>query len=363
VEAGDKREITKNAASVFMARLLDLVGAFFATVLVARYLGVTSFGDYAFVIAYVGAIVPITYFGLERIAIRELTRNKEKATEFLGAILITRWVLSAFAVAIVALGLFFMRVSNAAIIAIAFATTSEIAWSSGSIFIAVFRAFEKMQYETYLTLLYRTFYLASLTIVVVFDLGFIAIFIAIAMANILRSLVGMYLANTRFMRPRFHLDYALLKFFLKESYVVGISLILSMLSIRLSPILLKFYKDSFSVSIFQAPASIIMQMQVVPFSILIALFPTFSKQGALPGKYSNDLYPKAFKSLLLLGIAASAVLFAFSKDIILLIYGSAFFDASIVLKILSLAIPAIFLTSLNEFFLIAINGQRDMAIS
>lgn len=349
-----------NALFFFAARAVDIIGGFLAIIIIARYLGITSFGEYSFIIAFIGAVIPIAYFGLERIGVRELSRKRAEAGQYTGAMLVSRWVLSLLAVTIVAASLIYMDLPRRNLIAMIAAVISELIWASGSTFICVFRAFEKMHLETIITLIYKIFYVAVLGAVFFMDLGFIAIFVVIAVANTLRLIMSLYLLNTRVSRPSFDFDRSLLGFLIKESFLLGFSHIFAIWSIRMSPILLNFLKNPTEVALFQSPATLIINLQVVPLSLIMALFPRFSRLGTTERKDLSSLYLKTFNIVFAMGIIAAAVVFAFSTEIIQLVFGSEFALAAPILALMALAIPVAFLTGLNEFIFVAVDRQKDL---
>lgn len=62
--------IARNSIFVFSAKVLDIGVSLVATAITARYLGVTDFGNFAFVMAITMFIGPFVDFGFERITMR-----------------------------------------------------------------------------------------------------------------------------------------------------------------------------------------------------------------------------------------------------------------------------------------------------
>ncbi len=354
------RKVRANSAAIFLSRIVDVLAGLASTILTARYLGVSLFGEFAFVTALVGFLVSATYFGLERIAIRELARNRDEAGESLGAILIVRWALSVLSIAAIGVFIAFSFGTPHIVYATVIASVSELVWASGSVFMGTFRAFERMEFETLTTFLFRIANLAFIAIVILLDLGFLALFAAIAASNIVRTVSVMYISNTKFVRPVMRLDYAKCKFYIKEAYTLGLVVIFAVGSLKAGHMAIKYFRDAADVALYQAPQAIVMQMQILPVSISIAFFPALSKMGAGGAGRVGDLCARAMKYLFLAGLVISVATFFLSGWIIWLIFGAGFEGASKVLSLLAWTQVPLFLSTLMEFALISIDRQADV---
>ena len=82
--------LAKNSIFVFFARITDLLVALISTALIARYLNVTDFGNFAFVMAITIFLIPLTDFGFERILTREIAKDMKKADKYFGSAIIAR---------------------------------------------------------------------------------------------------------------------------------------------------------------------------------------------------------------------------------------------------------------------------------
>ena len=80
---GNRGKILTNVAWATMGKVVNMAGALFVGILVARYLGPERYGLMNYVISYVTIFTVISGFGLDNIEIRELAKSPEQCDEIL----------------------------------------------------------------------------------------------------------------------------------------------------------------------------------------------------------------------------------------------------------------------------------------
>jgi O-antigen/teichoic acid export membrane protein len=366
MQQGEDRGFAKNSVFFFIARAIDVLTGIISIVLIARYLGSQIYGEYAFILAYVGSIIPLAYFGLERISIRELSKNRERAQEYLGAIIISRWIMSLGALVIFTVTLLFVHINNHLFIAIIIVLTAELFNASASAFSAVFIAYERMQYETLITTMWKGAYLLLLTITIYADKGINGICSALMLSNALRALISIIAVRKRFAKPAYSFNYPLIKNIIKDSMVLGISVLFAIWYLKSGLILIRFFKDPVQVAFFQISQSAVIQSRIIAISISVSLFPMISKLAKMSSEGSqkiSEVYEKAYNTLLVVALSMTIFFIAFAKEIILLLFGHKYANAAFTFKVTSLAIIPLFITSLNEYFYISYHEQRYITLS
>jgi O-antigen/teichoic acid export membrane protein len=359
------RRIGKNSFFLLMSRAFGISVTLGIIVVVARYLGVESFGFYALVVAISMAIRPLTDFGFDRIICREISKKKSGADIYLGTTIITKIVFSIVLFSIS--GLLVSRFStwNQDInLAIIIAITTELAMSMGQTYLSVIRAFERMEFEFIAITIHRLSTLVLVLMVVLYDLGFTAIFYARFLSSIAYLFISAILLYGKFVRPKFHFNFTLTKYIIRESFPLAISSLLITLIFKVDVFLLKWFGNETDIALFEAPHRLITQMQIFAISISSALFPVLSRnaKGALNGLL-HQYYRNAYKFLLITGAFVATFFYIGERPLITAIFGSGFAEAAISLKILSPTICFLFLSSLQSLFIIAIGRQILNTIS
>jgi O-antigen/teichoic acid export membrane protein len=351
--------VARNTLFVLFARGTDLVVALFTTMLIARYLGITDFGNFALVTAISLFLGPVADFGFERIIAREIARDKIIAGKYLGSAVIARLALSLLILVLVTIMLSFVidwdpNVERAVYLS----TFAQLFTSMGLLGVGTFRAFERMEYELVLNFFVNLLYLGLLVVVIVLDGGFILIFGARLIASMLQMILLLSVATRKFVKPVLSIDKKLLRYLFTEAAPLGIFAILLTATFRVDVFVLSYYKGPVDVSIFEAAHRIIMQFQVIPMSIVIALFPFFSVIATHSTDALKASYSRAFKIMFVISIPLPILITPLSGTVISVLYGVSFAPAAASLSILSWTLPFLFLILLQTFVMTAQGRQR-----
>ena len=355
--------IARNSVFVFMARAVEVIFGLVSISLIARYLDIKLYGLYAYITSIIAVLIPLTYFGIQRILIRDIARDGKEAGRYLGTAVIGRTLFSA--VLVVAVYLFtvlagFDRLSTEAILIF---TASEIILSYVALFISVYTAIEKMGIDTVLTAISRVFNLAILIAVIHFDLGFVHLFTSMLVSSIFTLVVALLITYKGIGRPDYKLDGVLLKYFFKESYPLVIVAFLTSALFRVDIFVLKYFRDIEEISLFFAPHSIITRLQVVPIALTAVIFPSLSRSTGTLKDTFHSIYEKAFKFLFVISLPVTVLGFSFAEEFIALFFGPNFAGAAQAFKIMIWTVNIMFLECLFGFILLAIHEQKFMAIN
>lgn len=354
--------VSRNSSLLLIARLLDTFAQFIIISLISRYLGPKQYGDYGYVIAFGFLVGSFTYVGTERIATREIAKNPEKSASYLGASLIVRWLYMSFALLLMTISLLFLKLSPVIIISIYVASLSFNLNAETFIYLSVFRAFEKMQYETYLTFLFQFLNIAFVIIATHFKLGFLALFAGLLSANIARVIFAVFISYKNFVKPNLKVEFSLIKFILKESWVLALMALVMQVFINTDLVILRALKTSFDVSMFYAPHNLIIMMNIIPISLMSGLFPSLSKAA---GKDSEGLfyrYEKTFKIFAVTSIFLATLFIVFTPKIIMILYGKEFLPAVHSFMLLGLALVFTTLFVVFDFILVAVKKQNTLIL-
>lgn len=83
-------KFTINAFWIMLGRIFQIVLTFITTMLVSRYLGPTEYGQITLAFSYVAIFMPIANLGLNDIIVKELIDNKDRNNEIIGTTIIVR---------------------------------------------------------------------------------------------------------------------------------------------------------------------------------------------------------------------------------------------------------------------------------
>jgi len=351
-------QLTKNAAILFSARLINALSILGIIVIISRYLGPDIFGGYSFLHAVVITGIVIANFGLDTFMVREISRDALQGNKLLISVLEFK-IISSLVVIVGIAGIFSYVLKDTLLfrllvifsIVILFNALSQSFWFYGD-------AFQKFQYHASLWAFSNVIKvpLVWLFIAVEQELEMVIYGLIIAEAV---SLIISYLWIRRCFRLILEkLSITVLLPLLKKAWPLAIIFILSALYFRIDMMMLEVMKGERAVGLYAAAYKLIEFLSIVPGTVTIA---------ALPG-LSSDFYANIenfratfFKTAIILGIGGIAVgsfLYFFSHQVILTLYGPLFFDSVHSLSILSGVILFLFLNGYLAYVTIAADNDK-----
>lgn len=355
--------MVRNSFFLIISRISDIGAVLITTPLIARYLGLKAFGDYAFIMAVTIFIKPLAEFGAESIICRDIAKNKSNATEYVNSAFIIRALISGLIMVLVYFfsGLF---ISDPAFKqAVLISSVTEVMISFSTIFFAVIRAYEKMEYELVCNFFHKLIFIAAVISVVLFDFGFLSLFYARFLASLIFLWLAAFFVFKYLVVFKKGFDWKVVGFIFKEAFPMAVFTLLVTASSKVDIFFLKYFKGSADVALFDAPNRLITQLQFIPFSITISMFPFFARMSEDADKSMQAHYEKAVKFLYIFSIFPAIIMFLGSESIINLLFGEKFVPAVISLQILAWTFILFTLNHFLHHILIILGKQRVITIS
>lgn len=348
----------KNFSFLLGARIIDSMAQLAVLPLVSRYLGSEKYGDYGFVMICCFITVCFTYAGLERIVLREIAKNPKQADEYLTNALIIRWFYMLVSLAVITVIILLGNFSAKLIWCLYLAAFAWSFASDSAIHISLYKAFEKMEYEAILVLSFQISYLVFLFLVTYYNLGFTSIFIAFLIANMMKNFSAVLITRIKFTKFTFKIQWSLLKYFLKESYILGLIVILMQGFINVDLLVLKSSRMSVAASMFYSSHNLIILISVTATSVMSVLSPIFSRSANTD---HNDLFGKYKQSFKIVTFVTFLLVIQFmilSPLIIKTIFGSEFVNAIHSFQILVICLIFTIPFTLFDIVLVSISKQH-----
>ena len=354
---GFRRYFT-NTSWMFSEQILRIIAAFFVGVWVARYLGPEQFGIFSYVLAFVAIFGGIAKLGLDNIVVRDMVNAPEKRDVYLGTAFWLK-LIGAF----VTLG----------IVAIVVQFTSNDVTTNLFIFIIasglVFQSFEVIDFYFQSKVLSKFVSICKMTQLFLSSLlkiYFVLIkadlfwFVLVSLIDQITLSISLYIAYKYQRLGSFlkHFDLTVGKKLLLDSWPLILSSIAIMVYMRIDQVMIKEMLNARAVGLYSAAVKLSEVWYFVPMIITNSLFPAIVNAK----KQSEELYYKRLQRLytLMIWIAIAIVLpmVFFSDWIINCLYGSAYNEASSVLKIYVWAGVFVFLGVASSQYLIVQNYTR-----
>jgi PST family polysaccharide transporter len=343
--------------AILAGRIYHALLSLVAVGLIARYLKVERFGDYAFILAVCTVFMVVTDMGIHRISIREMSRDLAKANDIFWASSFIKTLLSVITFIGIALTINIMSNDKDVIHATYICAIAVIVFFLGDAFLANYIAFEKMGYAALSHFVEGTSYLLFVALFIWMDSGLNGIFWALLFSYIARICFGIIATHVSFFKLRFGFNPSLSRFLVKEGFPIGVNRILQKASVRVDTILIKLMRSRAEVGIYHGPYRIILTLILIPQSITEALFPMISRLAIESKDSMSQALEKSFKFMLVIVIPLAMIMISFSDMVIRVVLGKDFIQSIPVLQVFSIVWAIMFFNELFTKFLNASNRQ------
>jgi O-antigen/teichoic acid export membrane protein len=342
--------------------------ALLSTILIARRLGETGLGQYAFIAAVVFIGNTLSSFGLDTLLIREIATRAPSWEETISAALFIQLGLSAaFIAGTVVIAPRLSNQTPETLQAFRLATLALIPMAFSTITSAVLRASERM--DLYMLFSVGTAGLATVgtALVLRFGYGLTGIAAAALFAQACGAVLAALLVRTRlpglrwrWMVPRGEAT--------RRALRIGLTLatlmVLAVFYQRLGTLMLSLLEGDAATGWYSAAARVVEALKTLPAAFFGALFPLASRAAGSPARGTfNPTYRKAFSGMLALALAGAAVAFFFAGPIIRLLYGPGYEPAVEMLRVLIWSLPATLFALKFSFDLVTHGRERLAAIA
>lgn len=351
--------IAKNSVVGMVEKLFEIFTGVVSISILARYLNVESFGLYTIILTYIGLLITLGSVGLDRIMVRNIAANKEKLLEYLQDMKGASIMIAGFSLILIIITSYLLRLDNEmTIAAVSLFAISELLSMYGTIYMSVFKAFEKMEYNTFITFLAKTVGLVGLITVTYLNLGFFAIFAALAVGNVFKAFLTISIFKKYFSRKHIPVAFTNSGAIIKEVLIIAVSIFFAAASLRMGVFMLKAFGTLKDVAHFQAANALFILVQPISFVFVTALYPVISNQEQSP----ILIFENAAKYIFIMSLPVMAIMFFYGNELIVLVYGSNYMAAIPAMKILMLSVAFAFLANLFEIGLLAEHRQNMLTI-
>lgn len=355
------RKVAYNTFIQILGKGLGTVLGLVTLSLMTHYLSAEGFGYYSTIITYLTLFGVMIEFGFQITTLQLFSEKRYDIERLIGNILSLR-VLSAF-----------VAFSLAPILIWFFPYPDEIKWgvvvtlgsfvciTLNQIFIAVLQIHLRMDWASVAEVVGRAVLLGTTALGIYYDCGFLYIMFAIVLGSVINLFINVYAAK-RFVRFRFIVDFVIWKDIFSRSWPVGLSIFFNLLYLKADILILSLLRTQSEVGIYGAAYRFLDVLTTIPAMFMGLVLPILRMAWV-----SNDMekfkrvFQKSFDFMIILVVPVIVGTIATADKIIHVIAPNEFFPAILVLRILAVALGAIFIGGgLYGYTIISLNKQRSM---
>ena len=348
-----------NISYITISNFSEKALLFILFISIARELGPNYFGQFLLAFTFCNVVFIFNEFGLTATVNRNVAANKKLASIFLDNFLTFRIVSSLIIFLLLILTVRFLNFSSNLTNLIYILSIYFIFSYLSHPFVAVFRAFEKMKYIFILTIIDRGVVVFLSISLMLFGAGLIYIGWCFVLGSLLRIFCAVFLLKKQMhLAPSINLDFSFMGNLLKDSLVIGIFMIFTLLCLRVDTLILYFYDyNDFIIGYFNAAQVIFTVLLLPATSFAQATFPMFSRIHVKKSKNISRYKIFSYLGLFFVVVFISIIFYFFPRFFIELIYGSGYQDSIDILRIFVLAVPIFSINILTQWLLISANKE------
>lgn len=355
------RRIIKNSSALFIAQLVSSAVSLIFGVIIARVLGDTVFGKFAFGLAFTEIFSIFASLGYNTLLIREVSRDKEQVNKYLNNIFSFRALFSLILFILIVITINVMNYPDETKIAVYMLGLFQMLEALANVFKVTFRAFEKMEYEAAIIVSVNLISLPLMLVVIYLGYGLIAISLVYVSIGLMDLLFSFVLCGRKITSVKRDLDFEFLRKTIPSAVSLSMLAIFALIYVKIDTVMLSFMKGDAVVGWYNAAYYLVQGLKPIQQMIMSALFPIMAFSFIAQKEALKRIFEKSFKYLFILGLPIAVGITLLADKIILLFYGPSFDNSIVPLKILSWDVLLVFLYGCISFLLVSINRQHQMA--
>lgn len=332
------RKIAFNSSIVIIGRLSELLLRLVPVILMARYLGSEGYGEYSYILAYIAIFIVLMRFGIDNIIIREISKDHQKVETLIGNGITLKLFISAIGILLSIIIAKFSGLSETkitGIILVSFLLPFEALKSTLS---SYYNAFLKMKYVMLATFIGSASFAIGVLLIVFIIKGSIAHFLIIYIISYAIPFFIIYSFSIKHYKIKYGFDKSIYKYLFLSALPLGCFNLLNILNEKIGILILEKLHGDIAVGFFSAPSTITTKLSLIPWALMLSLFPLFSSYYENNRKKWEFGFNLSLKYILIIFLFLTVITELFSKEIIVLTFGNKFEVSAFILPILVLAL-------------------------
>ena len=300
--------------------------------------------------------------GLAQLAIRDISRDKNLSDKYFFNIMLVKSILVILTLLLIVVTMHVIRPNNSDSIKVVYIIALSTSLSSfNGVFGFVFQSHEKMEYNSIGAVLNGTIMLLGALWAINQKYGVIGFAFIYLLANTVYIGFSFIIFATKFFKTRTHIHVSTWKALLLEAMPFGFTGLFVSLYYWLASVMLSYEKGNEAVGWYNAAYRLIIILLIVPQIFNISLFPAMSKFYTTSADKFRFIQLKSFKYMIILALPIGVGTTILADRIILMIFGPAFSNSAIVLRILIWSSVLIFIGS--PFSQVLGTSNRQMVVA
>jgi O-antigen/teichoic acid export membrane protein len=352
------RKVAKNMSLILLDNIANKFMGLLIAIFLARYLGVSGYGNYTFITTYALFFGVFIDLGINVVVVREISKKRERAEELIAnsvGIKLTLFVL-AFLLAFSVINL--LDYSSEIKIGVLIALSGLIFTSLVSLLVTIFQADLEMEYPAFVDFVSKLVLLVATFLIAYEKGGLLILVLAVLLASI-TGFILLYVFSLRKIHVGVEFNKKVWREILGPAVLLGLSGAFSSVILRMDAVLLSLIKGNIEVGYYAPPSQLTDAVTLIPIAFVTVLFPLMSAYSKTSKQALAKSFRLAIKYMLALALPMAFGTMFLSDRIITSIYGALFSPASPALVIMVWCDVLTFCVIITDYFLISLDKQRN----
>lgn len=356
------RKIAHNTIIQMVGKIISTVLGLFSLALITRYLGQSGFGEYTTIITFLTIFAVMADFGLTLVTVQMISGVDDKIREakILNNLFSFRLLSIIAFLALSPLVLFFMPYSAAIKTGVLITAAYFIFPALSQVIIGLLQKKLSMDRAALAEVLSRLVLIVGILIVWFGHLGLTGILLATVISGA-SSFIFHYLFALKFATIKCEWDTSLFKEIFRRSWPLAITIILNLIYLRTDIIFLSLFKGDAEVGLYGAAYKVVDVLTTLPFMFAGLILPILTASWLTKKTdYFKTVLQKSFDFMAILAIPLIVGGQLLSGPVMTAVAGQEFSQAGAILKLLIIAVAAIFLGTMFSHAVIALDKQKKL---
>ena len=353
------QKVVFNVGAQTVSKAVALVLSLLAIRVMTEYLGVAGYGNLAIILALIALLLTASEFGISTVLARELARSPEKADALGGALFRFRLISAAAVIGLAVVVTPLLPYGTEIKLGLLVALIGAFFQSIGRFPQTFFQVNLRMDLAGILEIFYRLIIVLLVVLVAGLNLGFYAVLGALSAAAFIWS-VSSFLVSARFWNINVHAAAGASQPLKRDSFGLWLFTIFGLLHYQGDMLLLSLMRPPSDVAIYAIAFKFIEHSLILAGLVMGVIFPILVRRLSESGERAGEVIRKCSALLLVPGICMTLILVVMAPQLVGIIAPEEFAGAQQPLRILALALPAMFAATVYLHALVALNRQRAL---
>lgn len=354
----NKSKIAKDTSILFFTSIVTKLISFIISIIIARFLGETSFGLYSFAIAFTSLFAIFSDFGMKVLLRREVSRNKKDTNKLFMDSMSSKIILSIISIIIVILFVKYtgQTLEKQTVIIIAALATLTLTFTDN--IYSIFQGYERMNYGAILSILRNILRFIITYLLLVSGFGLISVLLIMLIVRIIELIASLVIYTKKI--SKIHVDIKInraKKLFLR-AIPFGVAAVFILIYYKIDIIMLSYMTNDKTVGYYSAAYNLIEGLLFIPLAFSTAITPLASKLFVQSKLKMKKLLSESLRIMIVVSIPLAIGISILAEKIILLFYGDSYTGSIIALRVLIWSIIPTFLHYILGLFIVSTNNEK-----